>query len=93
MRVPSASGSTSGKRLGKREQFQGARYEIAVAAIFVRAGYKIEWLTDASRRLPEFIARRDGSDVEIAVEAKSRPRRVSSAVQASARTRSRSRPI
>jgi hypothetical protein len=62
------------KRLGNREQFQGARYEITVAAIFVRAGYRIEWLTDTSRKQPEFIARRDSSRVEIAVEAKSRSR-------------------
>lgn len=62
------------KRLGNRDEFQGARYEITVAAIFVRAGYRIEWVADVSRRLPEFIARRAGSDVEIAVEAKSRPR-------------------
>jgi hypothetical protein len=62
------------KRLGQRDQFQGARYELAVAAIFVRAGYRIEWLNDVTRRLPEFVARRPGSDVEIAVEAKSRPR-------------------
>lgn len=62
------------KRLGQRDQFQGARYELAVAAIFVCAGYRIEWLSDVTRRLPEFIARRQGRDVEIAVEAKSRPR-------------------
>jgi hypothetical protein len=62
------------KRLGQRDQFQGARYELTAAAIVVRAGYRIEWLTDTSRKLPEFIARRDGSKVEIAVEAKSRPR-------------------
>ncbi len=62
------------KRLGHREQFQGARYETAVAATFVRAGYRIEWLIDTSRKLPEFIARRDGIGVEIAVEAKSRVR-------------------
>jgi hypothetical protein len=61
------------KRLGQREQFQGARYELTAAAIVVRAGYWIEWLTDTSRELPEFIAR-DGSSVEIAVEAKSRSR-------------------
>lgn len=60
------------KRLGNRDQFQGARYELAVAAMMVRAGYAIEWITDTSRKLPEFIARRD--DVEIVVEAKSRPR-------------------
>jgi hypothetical protein len=62
------------KRLGQKEQFQGARYEVAVAAIFIRAGYRIEWLADSTRKLPEFIARRGGSDVEISVEAKSRPR-------------------
>jgi hypothetical protein len=62
------------KRLGNRTQFQGARYEIAVAAIFVRAGYQVEWISDTSRKLPEFVARRDGRRVEIAVEAKSRPR-------------------
>jgi hypothetical protein len=62
------------KRLGQRDQFQGARYEVAVAAIFVRAGYKIEWLTDTSRRLPEFVARRAQTKIEIAVEAKSRAR-------------------
>jgi hypothetical protein len=62
------------KRLGNGEQFQEARYEIAVAAIFVRAGYQVEGLTDTSRKLPEFIARRNSSRVEIAVEAKSRPR-------------------
>jgi hypothetical protein len=62
------------KRLGNRDQFQGARYEIAVAAVMVRAGYAIEWLTDTSRKLPEFIARDRKSGVEIAVEAKSRVR-------------------
>ena len=60
------------KRLGNRAQFQGARYELAVAAMMVRAGYTIEWITDTSRKLPEFVARRD--DVEIVVEAKSRLR-------------------
>jgi hypothetical protein len=62
------------KRLGQRDQFQGARYELTAAAIIVRAGYRIEWLTDTSRKLPEFVARRDGSAAKIAVEAKSRPR-------------------
>jgi hypothetical protein len=94
------------KRLGQRDQFQGARYELAVAAIFVRAGYRIEWLIDVTRRLPEFIARRQGSVVEIAVEAKSRPRpgllgrggerpdeeSVSAASHACIATRSRRRP-
>lgn len=69
-----APGDSIVKRLGNRKSFQGARYEIAAAAIFVRAGYRIEWMVDVSRKLPEFIARRDGSDLEIAVEAKSRLR-------------------
>lgn len=69
-----APGDAIIKRLGNRDQFQGARYEIAAAAIFVRAGYRIEWLVETARKLPEFIARCDGSDIEIAVEAKSRPR-------------------
>ncbi len=59
-------------RLRHKDQFQGARYETAIAAVFVRAGFEIEWITDTSRKLPEFIARRE--KIEIAVEAKSRHR-------------------
>jgi hypothetical protein len=62
------------KRLRRRDQFQGARYEMAVAAVFVRAGYEIRWLTETDRKLPEFIASHPASKVEIAVEAKSRHR-------------------
>lgn len=61
------------KRLRHKDQFQGARYELAMAAVFVRAGYKIEWITDTDRKLPEFIARYGRT--EIVVEAKSRHRR------------------
>lgn len=61
------------KRLRHKDQFQGARYELAVAAVFIRAGFELEWIVDTSRKLPEFIARRDKT--EIAVEAKSRHRR------------------
>jgi hypothetical protein len=60
------------KRLGSLEQFHGVRYELAVAAIMVRAEYTIEWITDVSRKLPEFLARR--GVVEIVAEAKSRQR-------------------
>ncbi len=59
-------------RLRHKDQFQGARYELAVAAVFIRAGFELEWITDSSRKMPEFIGQRDGS--EIAVEAKSRHR-------------------
>jgi SEC-C motif len=59
-------------RLRNRNEFQGARYEAAVAAVFARAGYEIGWISDTSKKLPEFIARQ--GPVEIAVEAKSRRR-------------------
>ena len=62
-------------RLRHPDQFQGARYEISVAAVFIRAGYEIEWLKEKSgRKLPEFIVRHPDSPAEIAVEAKSRHR-------------------
>src|SRR3954454_9875111 len=38
-------------RLRNPDQFQGARYEIAVASVFVRAGYEIEWMTSTERKL------------------------------------------
>jgi hypothetical protein len=62
------------KRLRSDDQFQGARYELAVAAVFAHAGYEIRWLTATDRKLPEFIAAHPSSEVEIAVEAKSRHR-------------------
>lgn len=62
------------KRLRHDEQFQGARYEIAVAAVFVRAGYEIDWLASRERKVPEFVARHPSTGTEIAVEAKSRHR-------------------
>lgn len=62
------------KRLKIDDQFQGARYELAVAAVFVRAGYQLEWITATDRKLPEFIARLPSTGTEIAVEAKSRHR-------------------
>ncbi len=59
------------KRLRIGKQYQGARYEITIAAIFVRLGYKIEWIDDNSKiKHPEFIAKKD--NFEIYVEAKSR---------------------
>lgn len=60
------------ERLKHFDQYQGARYELTVAAIFCRLGYGIEWLEDraAEQKHPEFIARKEGR--EIYVEAKSR---------------------
>jgi hypothetical protein len=62
------------KRLRHADQFQGARYEAAVAAVFTRAGYKLTWMNARDRKLPEFIATHPGSGKELAVEAKSRHR-------------------
>jgi hypothetical protein len=59
-------------RLRDPRQFQGARYEIAVASIFARCGFTIDFIDDRTKRNPEFIAERDGE--RIAVEAKSRHR-------------------
>ena len=60
------------ERLKDRVAFQGARYEVAIAAIFVRLGFEIEWINDKTARHYEFIVR--GRGLEIAVEAKSRHR-------------------
>lgn len=64
------------KRLTANQEFGGARYELAVAACFIRAGFKLT-LIDPSKgkgRPCEFVAEsRDGSEV-YSVEAKSRQR-------------------
>ena len=64
------------KRLKDFHKFQGARYEILVAAVFTRAGFDIEWIDDtkASGKHPEFIATHKRTGRKIAVEAKSRRR-------------------
>ncbi|MCK4872526.1 MAG: hypothetical protein KAS72_07355 [Phycisphaerales bacterium] len=59
------------KRLQSRK-YQGARYEVAVAAGFARAGFKVQWLTE--EKTVEFIATLSSTDESIAVEAKSRHR-------------------
>jgi hypothetical protein len=63
-------------RLKTDDQFQGARYELAVAAIFIRSGFDIEWLDQ--RKGPgkrcEFIATHRVTGDVTAVEAKSRHR-------------------
>jgi hypothetical protein len=60
------------KRLRRADLFQGARYEIAVAAIIARAGFDLEWLTDPGQC--EFIATHKRTGLKFGVEAKSRPR-------------------
>jgi hypothetical protein len=59
-------------RLRDVRQFQGARYEILTASLFARCGFEVEFIDDASRRNPEFIAQKESE--RIAVEAKSRHR-------------------
>src|SRR5207237_80376 len=46
------------QRLRKHDQFQGARYEIAVAAMFARLDCEIDFIDDDDRddRHPEFVA-------------------------------------
>lgn len=65
------------KRLKNKEKFQGARYELFVAATCVRAGYKIafEDESDAKTKHPEFIGTHIETGQKIAVEAKSRHRK------------------
>lgn len=64
------------RRLKNRSGYQGARYELTVAATFLRAGFDIEHEdeTDKSNKHPEFIATHKASGQKIAVEAKSRHR-------------------
>ncbi|MEK7569942.1 MAG: SEC-C metal-binding domain-containing protein [Patescibacteria group bacterium] len=63
-------------RLKNLDQYQGARYEIAIAAIFTRLGFEIEFLDRGNPKAPhcEFIATHKGKNISIAVEAKSRHR-------------------
>ena len=64
------------RRLRNHDQYQGARYEVAVAAIFAKLGCRIDFIVDEehSEKHPEFIATHDPTGVRIAVEAKSRHR-------------------
>jgi hypothetical protein len=64
------------KELRKWDKFQGTRYEIAVAAVFVRAGFSLQWLDDrvSTTQHSEFIATHNLSGEKIAVEVKSRHR-------------------
>lgn len=63
------------KRLRDRVAFQGVRYEVAVAAIFARLGYSIEWEDEKqATRHCEFVAKNPRTGDIIGVEAKSRRR-------------------
>ncbi len=62
------------RRLRQADQFNGARYELFVAATFIRAGFDIDYEDerDATRKHPEFIATHRQSGFVLSVEAKSR---------------------
>ncbi len=64
------------ERLKNEEQFQGVRYEMAVAAIFSRLNFEIEFLDKKKRKDKhcEFYATHKEMGICIAVEAKSRHR-------------------
>lgn len=63
-------------RLKSPQQFQGARYEITVMALFLRAGFALtlDDESDVGRKHVEFIAQDKISGEQIFVEAKSRHR-------------------
>jgi hypothetical protein len=63
-------------RLRHRDQFQGARYELFVAATFIRAGCEIAYEdeSDGSKKHTEFLAKHQQSGFEMSVEAKARQR-------------------
>jgi len=65
------------RRLKQIESFQGARYELFVAATLLRAGFDLDFEDerDNTRKHPEFIATQRETKERIAVEAKSRHRR------------------
>jgi hypothetical protein len=63
-------------RLKNKNQFQGARYELYVAAAFVRAGFDIahEDEADGSVSHVEFVAKHRATSASYSIEAKSRHR-------------------
>jgi hypothetical protein len=62
------------RRLRHRDHFQGARYELAVAAMVLRAGCQITLLDDRQDVHPEFVGVDTVTGARFAVEAKSRHR-------------------
>lgn len=64
------------RRLSDRNEYQGVRYEIAIASLFVRIGCNLEFYPaeNPKRRRAEFIAHHPETGVRVAVEAKSRQR-------------------
>jgi hypothetical protein len=65
------------ERLLKYKSFQTARHELWTAALFITAGFEINFVdeTDSTMKHPEFIAIDKESGIEVAVEAKCRQRK------------------
>lgn len=65
-------------RLAHPEQYQGARYEVAIAGLFVRLGCSVEFLdrstSEEQEAHCEFIATHERTGTVVGVEAKSRHR-------------------
>ena len=77
------------RHLRHEDQFQGARYELFVAATFVRAGFDIDYIdyedeTDRTKKHPEFVAKHQASGFVVSVEAKMRHRDVAQLAAAGA---------
>ena len=64
------------RRLLHRDQFQGAHYEIIVAAAMIRAGFSLEMEdeSDSTAKHPELVATHKLTGIQVDVEAKSRHR-------------------
>lgn len=64
------------ERLRHRDQFYGARYELFVAATFIRAGFDFAYEDESDTKVKhaEFVAKHRESGLTIAVEAKARRR-------------------
>jgi hypothetical protein len=60
-------------RLRDHAEFQGARYECAIAAAFIRCGFSIAWASGPGPKC-EFVATQRLTGESIAVEVKSRRR-------------------
>jgi hypothetical protein len=71
LRLAAALDQTVLDRLRSRDQFQGARYELAIAASLVRCGFDIKWI-HSNHAHCEFEATQKLTKETIAVEVKSR---------------------
>ncbi len=60
-------------RLRNQAEFQGARYECAIAALFIRSGFEIKWQSGVGKKC-EFVASHEKTGESIAIEVKSRRR-------------------